>query len=138
MRRTAVIIPLLLALAIGLGACSDDDDDADAGTVPAAEDDAADDRADGTEDGADDGTAATTVRIVDFAYDPESVEVAVGDTLEIANQDGVGHTLTLDDGSYGSGTIAAGASASQQFDDAGTFPFHCAIHPAMTGTLEVA
>jgi hypothetical protein len=46
--------------------------------------------------------------------------------------------VTADDGSFDSGTLNPGASFSQTFSTAGTFTYHCAIHPRMTGTIVVS
>jgi plastocyanin len=71
------------------------------------------------------------------AYDPSAVALTVGQSVTFTNADGVGHTLTLDDGTCDTGTIAGGASGTLQFNAAGSYPFHCAIHPTMKGTVEV-
>jgi plastocyanin len=46
--------------------------------------------------------------------------------------------VTADDGSFDSGSLATDATFSQTFDAAGTFAYHCTIHPSMTGTITVA
>ena len=77
------------------------------------------------------------VDIAGFAFSPGSVTVAVGDTVTWTNADAQGHTATADDASFDTGTIAGGASASETFATAGTFGYHCRIHPAMTATVVV-
>ena len=47
------------------------------------------------------------------------------------------HTVTADNGAFDSGRLASGATFSQTFDTAGTFTYHCEIHPQMTGTIVV-
>lgn len=79
--------------------------------------------------------ADTSVTISGFAFGPASVTVAVGDTVTWTNADGVGHTAT--GSGFDTGSLANGASASVTFQAAGTFAYHCAIHPAMTGTVVV-
>jgi plastocyanin/predicted lipoprotein with Yx(FWY)xxD motif len=84
------------------------------------------------------GTGATaSVTIAGFAFVPASVTVAVGTTVTWTNTDPVGHTVTANGGSFGSGTIPTGASFSYKFGTAGTYAFHCSIHPSMTGTITV-
>jgi plastocyanin len=80
---------------------------------------------------------AASVAIVDFAFDPGSVTVDVGGTVTWTNQGAVAHTVTADDGSFDSGTVDAGGSFSFTFETAGTFSYHCAIHPNMVGTVVV-
>lgn len=87
------------------------------------------------------GSAAAAghdVTISGFAFGPASVNVNVGDTVTWTNQDGVTHTATAAGGAFNTGPIANGESATVTFDQAGTFTYHCSIHPSMTGTVVVA
>jgi plastocyanin len=84
--------------------------------------------------GAQDGAA---VSIVDFAFQPASIEVATGGTVTWTNTGQAPHTVTADDGSFDSGTLSPGATFSQTFATAGTFTYHCNIHPQMTATVIV-
>ncbi|MGH9174200.1 MAG: cupredoxin domain-containing protein, partial [Vicinamibacterales bacterium] len=89
---------------------------------------------------ADEAPAAqdVPVDIRDFAFSPNPVEIATGDTVTWTNQDEVPHTATAEDrGVLQSGTIAPGASFSQTFAQAGEFPYFCEFHPNMTGTIVV-
>jgi plastocyanin len=82
--------------------------------------------------------AEVPVDIRDFAFGPNVVEVAVGDTVTWTNQDEVPHTATAENRDVmQSGAIAPGASFSQVFDTAGEFPYFCEFHPNMTGTVVV-
>jgi plastocyanin len=84
-------------------------------------------------------SGATTGTIDNFAFSPDSLSVSVGDTVTWTNkQAGTPHTVTADDGSFDSGNLATDATFSQTFDAAGTFAYHCTIHPSMTGTVTVA
>ena len=80
--------------------------------------------------------ADTTIPIADFAF-PPTTTVQVGDTVTWNNTSGVAHTATADGGSFDTGSIADGASGSVTFAAAGTFPYHCTIHPAMVGSIVV-
>jgi plastocyanin len=77
------------------------------------------------------------VDIAGFAFSPQSVTVAVGDTVTWTNADAQNHTATADDASFDTGTIAGGTSKSVTFAAAGTFGYHCKIHPTMTATIVV-
>jgi len=77
------------------------------------------------------------VTIQNFAFGPASLSVAPGTTVTWTNSDTAAHTATADDGSFDSSSIAPGATFSQAFDTAGTFAYHCSIHPNMTATIEV-
>ena len=84
------------------------------------------------------GTATVAVTIQNFAFNPSAVTAKVGDVVGFTNQDSTGHTATLDDGSCTTETLANGASGAFSFSAAGTYPFHCKIHPNMTGTITVS
>ena len=82
--------------------------------------------------------AEVPVDIRDFAYSPNPIEIAAGDTVTWTNQDPVPHTATGEDrGVLQSGTISPGDSFSQAFPEAGEFGFFCEFHPNMTGTIVV-
>lgn len=87
---------------------------------------------------ADTGTAAgVAVSIVDFAFDTPSLEVAAGTTVTWTNNDSAAHTASASDGSWDTGNIDPGASASVTFDTPGTYEYACAYHPNMTATIVV-
>src|SRR5215213_6716273 len=78
------------------------------------------------------------VDIRDFAYSPNLIEIAAGDTVTWTNQDEVPHTATgVDRDVLQSGTITPGTSFSQDFPEGGEFEFFCEFHPNMTGTIVV-
>jgi plastocyanin len=77
------------------------------------------------------------VDIAGFAFSPGSVTVAVGDTVTWSNADAQNHTATANDDSFDTGTIGGGTSKSVTLSTAGTFAYHCKIHPSMTGTIVV-
>lgn len=79
---------------------------------------------------------APTVEIADFRFGPARANA--GATVNVVNSDGVAHTLTADDGAFGTGVVDGGASASFTAPSApGTYAFVCEIHPTMTGSLVV-
>jgi plastocyanin len=61
----------------------------------------------------------------------------VGDSVTWINNDSTTHTSTSDGGTWDSGSIAPGRAFSQRFSAAGTFPYHCTLHPGMVGTIRV-
>lgn len=77
------------------------------------------------------------VAISGSAYSPANVTVAVGDTVTWTNSDQISHTATADGGSFDTGALGNGASGTVTFSNAGTFPYHCSIHPDMTGSVVV-
>jgi len=71
------------------------------------------------------------------AYAPDEVTVAVGTTVTWTNTDSTSHTTTSDTTGWNSGIVSPGGQYSFAFQTAGTFPYHCAIHPGMIGTVVV-
>jgi plastocyanin len=84
------------------------------------------------------GAAAAAVAIKDFAFSPGTIQAKVGQSITWTNQDSTAHTVTLDDKSVDSGNIGANATYSHAFTQAGSFSYHCAIHPQMKGTVTVS
>jgi plastocyanin len=78
-----------------------------------------------------------TVSIKNFAFNPPNITVAPGTTVTWVNNDQTAHTSTADDGTWDSGTLQPGKSFSFTFKQAGTYTYHCSIHPNMTGTITV-
>jgi plastocyanin len=81
--------------------------------------------------------AEEPVTIEGFAFDPADLTVSVGDTITWSNKDSAAHTATADGGSFDTGAIASGSATSVTFATAGTFTYHCSIHPTMTGRVVV-
>jgi plastocyanin len=77
------------------------------------------------------------VEIKNMAFNPASVTIAAGDTVEWTNTMGMAHTATGDNGEFDSGSIASGQTFSNVFSTAGTIAYHCEIHPFMTGAVVV-
>lgn len=80
---------------------------------------------------------STTLDAGDLFFRPGTVTVPAGTTLTWRNVGAAPHTVTADDRSFDSGIFAAGATWSHTFSTAGTFPYFCAVHPAMTGAVVV-
>ena len=83
------------------------------------------------------GPGTNEVIIQGYAYNPTSLTVPVNTTVKWVNKDPIPHTVTSDAGLFDSGSIASGASYTQTFTTAGTYNYHCTIHPYMTGKIIV-
>jgi plastocyanin len=75
------------------------------------------------------------VEIKGFKFNPATVEVAVGDTVTFTNADSAPHTGTALDGSFDTGTLAGGKSATVTIGAAGEIDFKCNFHASMRGTV---
>lgn len=81
--------------------------------------------------------ASNSVTISNFNFSPSPLTIKVGDKVTWDNQDSVGHTATSDNNSFDTGTISPGQSGSFTFTKAGTYAYHCSVHPSMKGTIIV-
>ena len=74
----------------------------------------------------------------EWGYDPSEIRVALGATVTFTNSGAVFHTVTSD-GAQRTFDVGAnpGESVTHTFAQAGTFPYHCGVHPAMKGVVHV-
>ncbi len=72
---------------------------------------------------------AREVEIIEFQYDPDPVRVAAGTTVVWSNSDLAAHTVTADDGSWGSDYLARGDVFYATFDEPGVYGYICELHP---------
>ena len=79
--------------------------------------------------------ADESVAIEDFAFTPGTVTVTEGDTVTWTNDDGTAHTAT--GAAFDTERLDPGQTATITFSTAGSFPYACAIHAQMTGTVVV-
>jgi plastocyanin len=81
-----------------------------------------------------------SVEIKDFAFEPKTVTIRLGQTVTWTNQDSAAHTVVGDggiDSGIDSGDLSKGKSYSKTFDTEGTLDYHCSIHPQMKGQVIV-
>ena len=71
------------------------------------------------------------------AWDPKTLVVARGDTVEWKNVDVVPHNVRQDKHVFWSKDFPPGTSFRWKATKRGTFPYKCTLHPEMTGTLTV-
>jgi plastocyanin len=72
------------------------------------------------------------------SYSPNPTTMRVGQSVAWKNNDSTTHDATQDASRFASGTINAGATSTPlTMSSAGTFTYHCTIHPGMVGTLVV-
>jgi plastocyanin len=74
----------------------------------------------------------------DWGYDPAQLTVGVGDTVVWTNTGEIEHTVTADDGSFDSGSVAPGGTYEFTFEEEGEFPYHCDPHPFMVASITVS
>jgi len=81
--------------------------------------------------------ANATVKILNFKYVPETLKIGSGETVQFVNQDEEPHTVTARDGAFDSKALDTQQAWTHTFNQAGTFPYLCSIHPYMKGTITV-
>src|SRR4051794_32699369 len=84
----------------------------------------------------------TKVSMKNIQFDPKTITVKPGTTVEWVNDDSVPHDVTKDTGpgpkfSSGTGNLAGGDSYRVKFDKPGTVKYECTVHPGMTGQIVV-
>ena len=71
------------------------------------------------------------------AYSPNPVTITRGTTVTWVNNDGDLHTVTSSQGLFASPGLDPGDTFAYRFTAPGTYPYFCAVHPHMKGTILV-
>jgi plastocyanin len=91
----------------------------------------------GPMDGGMGGGSSTAVEVMFGAFGPQRVDVVAGDSVRWSNASVRTHTVTADDGSWGSARLFADAAFSHRFLTSGRVAYYCTLHPFMTGEVDV-
>jgi len=132
-KHLRVLAPLLAAAALAAGCGGGSSDSTTAGdgySAPA--------KAAATTAPAQSTGKATTVQMSNTSFQPQTIDVKVGETVTFVNKDEIAHTATAEDKSFDSKTMEAGATFSFKPTKAGTIDYVCLFHPGMTGTINVS
>ncbi|TML32683.1 MAG: hypothetical protein E6G24_09670 [Actinobacteria bacterium] len=82
-------------------------------------------------------TVTKTVKVTATAFSPASVTIKTTDAVKWSNTDTKAHQVVANNGAFASPTIAAGHTWTHTFNTAGTYRYHDALHPALTGKVVV-
>jgi plastocyanin len=82
-------------------------------------------------------TATKAVKITATAFSPASVTINTGDAVKWTNRDTKNHQVVANNGAFASPTIAPGKTYTHLFGTAGTYRYHDALHPSLTGRVVV-
>jgi plastocyanin len=87
-------------------------------------------------------TSEVAVDIDTFRFAPDRTVVTAGSTVTWVNRDATRHTVTAGsvdepDSRFDETVDEVGDEVTATFDQAGTYPYFCVLHPFMTGTIEV-
>jgi amicyanin len=80
---------------------------------------------------------SASVTISQMRFNAPSITVKAGGTVTWTNSESTPHTVTADDGSFGSSQLTTGDTFSIQFDEPGTYTYYCQYHPSMRATVVV-
>ena len=83
------------------------------------------------------GAATINVSIKSNGFSPSSITINHGDQVSWKNNDKVDHQVVADDGSFASPILHAGQSYTVTLSRAGTFRYHDALAPRLTGKITV-
>jgi len=74
-----------------------------------------------------------------MSFSPSSLEIVVGDIVRWTNNHSSAHTATSTDTpeAWEDANISSGATFQVTFNNDGVFPYDCAYHSSMTGTITV-
>jgi plastocyanin len=124
-------------LVLGLGACAGDAQESGEAHVEVTRDveESDDVEASGVGD-------APVVEARNIAFPPETLTVEAGARVVFVNEDVVRHTVTAGepgeaDGTFDEDLSGQGDVVEIDFDEAGTFVYHCDLHRNMTGEVVV-
>ena len=81
--------------------------------------------------------SATQVKIDNFSFTPQALNVSVGTTVTWTNSDDVPHNVVSTDKVFKSKTMDTDEKFSYSFTTPGTYKYYCSLHPRMTGTVVV-
>lgn len=78
------------------------------------------------------------VMIENGDFSPAIITIRKGDTVVWENRESVPHTIVSDSGNeLVSPSLNIYAKYTHTFDEAGSYDYHCSIHPEMKGTIIV-
>jgi plastocyanin len=90
------------------------------------------------------GPVAATVQLLadptnGGKYNPASVSIRAGQAVKWTWVDSsASHSVTADDNSFDSTVEGQGSTYNYTFSKAGSYPYHCSVHPLMKGTITVS
>lgn len=83
------------------------------------------------------GERVVRIDVRSYTFGDGRITIPAGTTVRWENGDAVAHTVTADDGSWGSLLIEPGGMFERTFDEPGGYTYHCVPHPFMKGVIVV-
>jgi Icc protein len=82
-------------------------------------------------------SGAQEVVVDNFSFAPATIAVKPGGTITWTNKDDVPHIIVSTDRKFKSPVLDTDQRYSRGFDAPGTYTYYCAMHPKMTGQIQV-
>lgn len=86
------------------------------------------------------GDVATVDAVGATSWNPSPVSIAAGESVQFRNTTNITHNITFEPATAGRPADVANFSSGSRsvtFATAGTFDYHCGIHPVMQGRVVV-
>lgn len=89
------------------------------------------------------GNTVHEIEISVFQFQPDTLDITVGDTVRWTNRDGIRHSATAESGAaegqtFDTGLFGKGEMQEVTFSEPGTYSYFCTRHPSMTGMITVS
>jgi plastocyanin len=82
-------------------------------------------------------SAEMAIKIDNFTFTPDTIEVAVGTTVVWTNDDDIPHALAETERRFKSKALDTGDTYSFTFTTPGSYDYFCSLHPHMKGKIVV-
>jgi len=82
-------------------------------------------------------SSQNSVSIQNYAFNPSTLTIQKAANVTWRNYDSVQHTVVSDSSAFSSPLLNTRATCTYQFNNSGSFPYYCSIHPYMKGTIIV-
>lgn len=80
----------------------------------------------------------TSVTMAGARFNPATISIHAGGTVQWFNDDAMPHTVTATDRAWESGNLAPGGSFERRFDHPGSYSYVCLYHSWMAGAVVVS
>lgn len=77
----------------------------------------------------------SSINIANFSFSPKELKIVTGTKVTWTNNDSAPHQIISN--TFNSEILSNGQSFSFVFNNKGSYDYHCAIHPSMTGKIIV-
>jgi len=75
--------------------------------------------------------------VITHIFEPGDRYVRLGDCVRFINEHMIEHSAVGMDREFNTGILLSGGTALFRFDEEGTVPYNCGVHPPMVGVLVI-